>query len=369
MEFINATRMVAGFSLATEKTGRELLVIVIKGTFDLPRLGDPLKLAAAQLPLVLADTFSGAPGFSAPCHEADFAPRKTRCDVLLLGSAYAPNGRPASRVVVGLRVGSVSKTIAVLGERHWESCGAGFRASPPASFTTTPISYDVAFGGVDRSHPDPAQHAAFMPNPVGRGYCRHLKRAWVEGRALPATEQTQAPVTRPDGAYAPMAFGPLGRGWAARSRYAGTYDDAWFEKDFPFLPADFDERYFQAAPPDQQLPIAAGRKEVTLVNLTPDGLRRFDIPDFAAPVHVFTRNGKREDWSAMLDTLILEPDHERVTMNWRVCRPLRENIFEIGQVIVGKKGPEWWQQREARRFPVEVVMVPMRPRQPEVATS
>ncbi|MCK7582586.1 MAG: DUF2169 domain-containing protein [Chromatiales bacterium] len=48
-----------------------------------------------QLPLVMADTFTGEPGLSAPVYEVDFAPRKHRCDVLLVGSAHAPGGRPA----------------------------------------------------------------------------------------------------------------------------------------------------------------------------------------------------------------------------------------------------------------------------------
>jgi len=45
-----------------------------------------------------------------------------------------------------------------------------------------------------------------------------------------------------------MTFGPIGRGWSERLKYAGTYDDDWLENVFPFLPA-----YYQAAPADQQL--------------------------------------------------------------------------------------------------------------------
>ena len=36
MELINATRMVAGYTMGMEPSGRELLVVVIKGTFALP---------------------------------------------------------------------------------------------------------------------------------------------------------------------------------------------------------------------------------------------------------------------------------------------------------------------------------------------
>ena len=31
---------------------------------------------------------------------------------------------------------------------------------------------------------------------------------------------------------------------------------------------------------------------------------------------------------------------------------------EIAQVLVGRKGKEWWQQREQVNFPIPVVMVP-----------
>lgn len=98
---------------------------------------------------------------------------------------------------------------------------------------------------------------------------------------------------------------------------------------------------------------------MTLINLTADGRRSFILPDFEAPVHVFPKKGEREDYKAMLDTIVFEPDQERVTMTWRVARPLKKNMFEIAQVLVGKKGKAWWQKREEIAFPIPVVMVPM----------
>lgn len=367
MELINATRMVAGYTMGMEPSGRELLVVVIKGTFALPKTStEPLRLAEEQLPLVMADTFTGAPGFSAPVHEVDFAPRKPRVDVLLLGSAYAPDGRPATRVPVGLRVNGVSKTFAAVGNRVWQAASTGVSASAPLPFTVMPIGYDRAFGGVDNRHEDPAKHAAFMRNPVGRGFHRHLKAEWVDGSPLPNTEELNRPVERPDGDYLPMAFGPIGRGWEPRYRYAGTYDQRWLNEDFPFLPPDFDEQYYQAAPLDRQFSGPLGGQEVAIVNLTPDGRRSFKIPAFEAPVHVFPKKGEREDLKATLDTLLLEPDLERLTMTWRLARPLNKNMFEIAQVLIGKKGKEWWQQREEVAFPIPVVAAP--DTEPEPAT-
>jgi hypothetical protein len=373
MQLINATRMVAGYNMGLEPSGRELLVIVVKGTFRFPAADEPathFALHEEQLPLVMADTFTGEPGLSAPLYEVDFAPRKPRCDILLLGSAYAPQGRVANRVDVGMRIGNWSKSFTVVGPRHWEYGLTGLRASSPKPFQSQAISYDVAYGGTDLIHEDLAQHAAYMANPIGRGFHKHLRREWVDGKPLPLTEEHGHCVDDPSGNYRPMSFGPVGRGWEPRSGYAGTYDDEWLDKHFPFLPPDFDEQYFQAAPADQQVPLnyfGGGPMEVALANLTPEGLTRLTIPHLVAPVHVFPKRGEREDYTALLDTMVFEPDQRRFTMTWRVTRPLKKSMHEIAQVLVGKKGKEWWQQREQVEFPIPVVMVPMPPKEVEPA--
>jgi hypothetical protein len=42
-------------------------------------------------------------------------------------------------------------------------------------------------------------------------------------------------------------------------------------------------------------------------------------------------------------------------MTWRVARPLKKNMFEVAQVLVGKKGREWWHQREEISFPIPFI--------------
>jgi hypothetical protein len=167
------------------------------------------------------------------------------------------------------------------------------------------------------------------------------------------------PVTRPDGTYRPMSFGAIGRHWEPRYRYAGTYDQNWLDDVFPFLPADFDEQYYQAAPADQQLPLPVGERIVSLLNLTPDGRRDFTLPHFEAPITILPKKGAREDLTAPVDSIVIEPDLERVTVTWRTARLLKKNMLEIAHVLVGRKGPEWWQQRERAAFPIPVVAAPM----------
>ncbi len=368
MEFINATRMTAGYNMGLEPSGRELLVVVIKGTFVLPKSGEKVRLADEQLPLIMADTFTGEPGFSAPVLEVDFAPRKRACDVLLTGHARAPAGTQVTRLRCGIRVGPMEKAFDVVGDRVWQAGVTGITASAPLHFTEMPVSYDRAYGGADRRPEDAAEHDAYLPNPVGRGWHKHLKNAWVDGAPLPNTEAMGQAVKFPGDKYAPMALGPLGRGWPQRARFAGTYDQDWLDHVFPFLPKDFDERYYQAAPQDQQLPLPLGPLEVVLSGFTADGPRQFLLPHFAPPVHVFPKRGEREDLNAQLDTIVFDTDAETLTMSWRVARPLRQSLHELTQVVVGAKGRGWWQQREQLRINEPALISPS-PQAAPVAVS
>ncbi len=67
---LNATKMQAGYTMGMQPDGRELLVVVVKGTFTIPKNDEEPQLAQEQVPLVEADEFTGEPGFSAPLYES-----------------------------------------------------------------------------------------------------------------------------------------------------------------------------------------------------------------------------------------------------------------------------------------------------------
>ena len=222
MELINATRMTAGYTLGLDPDGRERVVVVVKGTFVLPPGddGEPL-LADEQAPLVMADEFEGEPGLSAPTYESDYSPVKPRCDVLLQGSAYAPGGRPATRVEVSLKVGSLRKSFAVVGDRVWRRRMGSLRPGEPKPFLSLPITYARAYGGVDVHPKDEKKRKTYLENPVGVGFRPVSPHGDVEGHPVPNTEEIGVPVSKTNGNYRPMAFGPVGRNWAPRFRLAG----------------------------------------------------------------------------------------------------------------------------------------------------
>ncbi len=346
MELLNATKMQAGYTMGMRPDGRELLVVVVKGTFLIPKTGEEAKLAPEQIPLVMADTFTGEPGLSATIYESEYAPTKPRCDVLLLGSAYAPRGKPTERVSVSLRVGSMLKKFDVVGNRVWKNSALGLTPSRPQPFTVMPISYDNAYGGFDNLNPDPAKHQAYFSNTVGKGYFPSAKADMIEGKPLPNSEEPGNPVTKTVGSYRPMAFGPIGRGWQPRLQYAGTYDQNWIDNVFPFLPADFDERYYQSVPPDQQTDYLKGDELVELVNLSPRGRESFKIPKIEVSIRFYLKNNAHEEFQAVADALVIEPDFTRFSVLWRASRPLRRNIFEVAQIVVGRMPRGWYRARE-----------------------
>jgi hypothetical protein len=312
----------------------------------IPLDGEEPKLAAEQVPLVEADSFTGEPGFSAPLYESDYAPHKPRCDVLLNGSAYAPGGKPAIRVRVSLQVGPISKSFDVVGNRVWKKWLCFIRPTKPEPFMVMPISYDNAFGGVDNTHQKEKKHRAYTRNPVGIGFHSNRKAQFVRDQPLPNTEEPGKRIKKPHGKYNPMSFGPIGRSWTPRPKYAGTYDDDWLENVFPFLPADFDDAYYQSAPMDQQIDYLRGGEVVVLSNLTPQGYTRFQIPKVSIPISFFLKNGETHDTHGVADTLVLEPDAGRFTITWRASLPLKKNMFEVVQVLAGEMSSAWRRARE-----------------------
>ena len=130
-----------------------------------------------------------------------------------------------------------------------------------------------------------------------------------------------------------MAFGPIGRDWQPRPRYAGTYDQKWLDEVSPFLPGDFDELYYQAAPLDQQVDYLRGGEDMVLTNLMPGCPRNFSLPTLDTPVEITRRGGMRQEMKAVLDTVVLEPELGRFLVSWRTSRLCAETSL---------KSPESW---------------------------
>ena len=141
-----------------------------------------------------------------------------------------------------------------------------------------------------------------------------------------------------------MAFGPLGRAWQQRIKWGGTYDKKWLNEKYPFLPDDFDDRYFQAAPEDQQIAYPKGGERVELLNLTPAGNTSFRLPALTVPVEFFLRSGETKEAVGVIDTIVLEPDLKRFQLSWRCSIPIRRNMRELRMILAGSQPLSWYRE-------------------------
>lgn len=333
----NSTGLAAGLSTWTDPAARRWCVVVIKGTFTLLPGGATVR-AEEQIPLAYADEHYGAPDTTAIRYECDFAPAKPEADILLCGHVYAPEARGTRETHVRLELGSMRKTLRVWGPRRWRETGFGLVATDPEPFERLPLRYESAFGGSDDSHPDPRWRGAYLPNPIGTGFRKNPEAAAAAGTLLPNFEYPEHPL-RSWGCTIPAAgFGVLGRSWLPRVSHAGTYDAAWRETWFPFLPRDFRESYFQSAAADQRLPRLRGGEVVRAWNLSPSGFLQFQVPEIEVPV-TFTLDSEVVRHEAVLDTLLLEPDEQRVVLTWRTRLALTRKLTRLREVQVGQDRP------------------------------
>jgi hypothetical protein len=348
MKLTNVSGCEAAWTSGYEPDGREMLIVIVKDTYVLPRAGEQPERADARVPLVQADVFTGVPGVSAPRYESDFAHRKPFCDVIVVGSAHAPHGEPAPRVMVSLEVGTVRKRFAVVGDRVWQRTIAGVSATRPHEFLVMPVTYDVAFGGTDRTLESRGGEVfTYTANPVGRGYWQETSE--IDGKPLPNTEGPDEPIVSHRAAYVPFSFSPVGRNWSPRYQHAGTYDQGWLDDVAPFWPHDFDYRYFQCAPGDQWITYPSGGEPIVLNGLTPDGHRSFQLPARSMPVTFIPHSGHDVTQEAVVDTIVLEPDQDRFTLTWRTSLALGRSLFDVKEIIAGEMPAGWYRARKAEK--------------------
>jgi len=332
----NSTGMLAGLSVAADVSARDYCVVVVKGTFVIQPSGE-LQLAEEQLPLVLVDEHEGDPDSSCVRAECDFALVKPFTDVLLQGRAVAPGERAVTEMTVSLEVisaaGVRNKSARVTGDRVWERSLGRVCPSAPEPFTQLPLSFDRAFGGADDSRgPDQVQVERY--NLLGQGLNVSRSASQIEGRALPNLEHPDHLMHHPSDRPPVHGFGVVGRAWQPRADFAGTYDECWRDERCPYLPDDFDPRYFQAAPADQQYAHFQGGERIRCVHMAPQPVVEFLIPRIHVPVKFcFIEHELSEE--GVLDTVILEPHLGRAQLLWRTRAQLPKKLNQLREVQVG----------------------------------
>ncbi|MFO0552218.1 MAG: DUF2169 domain-containing protein [Polyangiaceae bacterium] len=336
LAILNNTPFAVQLAPALDLQRRDVAIVVVKATFRVSHDG-ATTVAEAQEPVALADVHEGDPSHSSVRYESDLAPYKPGTDVVLNGHAYPQT--PRSELIVTVEAGPLSKSVRVVGDRTWTRDPTGhYRPSSPARFEAMPLVYERAFGGVDRSIPPPDASSTSPSdprNPVGVGFLAEATRASPQDLELPNLEDPQAPMTSPTDRPTPASFGFVHRSWSPRARLAGTYDATWQAERAPYLPDDFDVRFHHAASPGLVSPQPfRGGELVRAYNTRPGGgMFQFYIPRHVVEADV-RLHGKDAAYVAQLDTVVIEPDLERVLCTWRAVVPCPRSFLKIERVRV-----------------------------------
>jgi hypothetical protein len=326
LQLNNSTPFEVAIMVLPDREGIDTLFTVVKGTFTLT---DRPTFADEQVPVTLADAYHGEPGASSLRAASDVCLGKPGTDVLLAGSAWAPDGRPTWQIDVGVAVGPVSKTVRVFGDRVWDSGPAGTTVNWVTPFVQMPLVWERAYGGGDIVDGQPR---AEPRNPVGQGFRTSSSSRSLAGLPLPNLEDPHALITSWKDTPPPACFAPLAPNWQPRLSYAGTYDDAWQSRRAPYLPTDFDPRFFQLAPAGLVTPsYLQGGEPVDVRGATPSGWLRFYLP-VVKPTVAVALNSRDQERPVALDTVIIEPDAGRLVLVWRAAFPCDKAALKVAQV-------------------------------------
>jgi hypothetical protein len=316
-----------------DKRGAHHWIVAVKATFTIAENGK-LALADEQKPPVLAPEYHGEPGKSSPRLDSDLLASKPCTDVIADAHAHAPRGRKAERVQVSLRVGELHKTLLVYGNRVYYKGGlsGGLTTTEPQPFESRPIRYEWAYGGMDTLDPDPRKHRIDARNPIGVGFA--VDPARLQHKPAPAIEYPSGDVSK----NGPAGFGAIDAAWSPRRELAGTYDEAWEKTKKPLLAEDYQELYGSCAPADQRaIEHLRGGERVEVVNLTPAGVLRFELPKIYL---TFTTQfgAKREAHRSRMTAVILEPEKMSISVVWQsvLAVPSKQTEY-LDQTVIDEK--------------------------------
>ncbi len=274
-----------------------LVTVVCKATFTLAP--NDLKLASAHEAIATSDSFWDDDENRSLSLASDVVPSKPKADVVLVGSAFAPQGKAVRSLVARLAFESIDKSVEVVTDRTVGGDGTVYQGP---RFARMPVVYERAAGGPGTWNPvgvragsRDAYGRTPLPNitPVGKG--EELGR-------LPA----------------PIGFGPIAPSWPGRGDRAGARAGllarTWMNEP---LPEGADLGFFNVAPPDQQIDAIPEDGALLLENLHRDhAVLACKLPGIKARVTVDRRGGKERP-AMRPDTLWIDTDRSLVTLSWR----------------------------------------------------
>lgn len=244
----------------------------------------------------------------------DLGMPKPVAEWLMAGCACAPAGTQTIGLPVDVRVGDLTRSFFVAGDR----VNDGLSVPKPEPFTHMPLSWKRTFGGV--AHPE---------NPFGVGMTENgaTSHMWpnITDAACAAFSANAAP---PPACPGPRAF------TQARMTSPGTYDAHWLQTRWPGVPDDFDWSFYnQSQPVQRRTSPFTGLETVRVTNMHPDhaviqsrlpGQRLRIFADYAPDTPSGQTAQAAQEWlefPAQLDTVWLFPNALMGLLFWHFSLP------------------------------------------------
>jgi uncharacterized protein YjbI with pentapeptide repeats len=317
VELLKDTPLEVAWRVWQARPPQPSLTVVVKGTFELVKDGQcPF---AKDQALVTGDEHVDQDPERSLRYPNDLEPLKPRGECFVIGSFFAPGGRPVGQARATFQIGPVKKHIEVFGPRYW----ALGRPTDPIPVAKVELSWENAFGGT-------------KDNPCGKG----VEKVAIDGREvvpLPQIEDPARLITSRDSRPAAVATGPIARTWPARLELAGTYDALWQRERYPWFPEDIDWEHFNAAPRDQRIGgFFAGDEEIRLVNLHEEHAQlACKLPGALPRALLVPAKGAPRELAFRLDTITVDTDAGHAIVVWRaITEVARGDLSDVAQLYV-----------------------------------
>jgi hypothetical protein len=290
-----------------------------------------LSKLSRQPPLALDEVWLDRPMRSSLLNGSDLIPYKPGTDVLVLGNARPPAGKPSTGWDAELRLPGKRKRLRLLGPRFWEHrLLGGWTLSAPSPCESVPLLYENAYGGVvdpDREHFEEGEY--YPDNPFGTGFV---------GRPRPPTDRPipAARIEAWDGAITGFGkdvpvggTGPVPGFFPHRQRHAGNWE-SHEAQGLPGMPLDMDMRYWQVAPPDQQLDrYLRADEEIQLHGFCAEGPLHLRMPPITAMATASYSASQTRARVMALDTVQIDLDRRTIALRYHVIVPLQDDLEQV----------------------------------------
>lgn len=301
-----------------DSDGNEVWVVVAKKTWQW--------LEGAWHPLAESEIFDdpqylGEPGLSAMKVDHEFVYLKNNTDVLLYGKARSYAKKPVTQHECRLLIdGHIDKALSIIGERNWIEHGGSVTVSRPVAFIEAEIDYSCAIGGDER-------------NRIGGGVAKSNQELLEQ--KVPSVFYSQENWQSSTNKIRVAGFGPLPPFFKSRSVLAGTFDDHWVMSRKPMLPEDFDLRFYQSAPLDQQCKgHLVGGERIVISGFCHNETLSFRIP---ATQYSATANFDGEIQRRAMDiyTVFIDAEAKTLSLSFNASFPCqgREHLLTTTQVV------------------------------------